>query len=56
MEDVLGELDGNEECESDSEDEFDGYVDTGERTEEVEPVEPDTFSASLAENLFIYVP
>ena len=38
VEDVLGELDGNEECESDSEDEFDGYVDTGERTEEVEPV------------------
>ena len=37
VEDVLGELDGNEECESDSEDEFDGSVNAGERTE-VEPV------------------
>ena len=38
VEDVLGELDGNAECESDSDDDFDGYVDTGARAEDVEPV------------------
>ena len=38
VEDVLGELDGNAECESDSDDDFDGYFDTGARAEDVEPV------------------
>ena len=38
VEDVLGELDGNAQCESDSDDDFDGYVDTGARAEDVEPV------------------
>ena len=37
VDDVLDELDGNAEYESDSEDDFDGYVDTRERTEEVQP-------------------